>query len=432
MATDGRVRVLLVAVLGVLVVTGGVSLLALSLAPDSDPPAAGSTAAPVDDRALQRVHAAGVTGEQVSVGVVDVTGFDTDAPALSNRVAATRAFGPGASVDGRGANAHGTAAAATVARVAPAADLYLAAFASPSGYRDAVEWLVSQDVDVVVAPVTFYGRPGDGTALVSRTATYAVRNDVVFVAPAGNVARSHWRGRYQRVRNGTLLFPGGERNYLSGGGREVRLWLSWADADAGRDYTAELYRVDGDDARLVARSQPIRGDDRPNERIVARLQPGTYFVRVVGPDAATGTRLRLVSPTHALQYASPAGSVLAPATGRGVVGVGALDPRAGSVEPYSSRGPTADGRRGVDLVAPDRGVVSDAYPRFDGSSAAAAYVGGVSALVLAAAPESTPQDVEQVLEQTATDVADPGVDTTSGYGRVAPWRAVAAARYDER
>ncbi|WP_135827465.1 S8 family serine peptidase [Halorussus halobius] len=417
-------RVLAIAALGVFVLAGSLGLLAVSLSADAGQSANATRVASVDPN-VSTVHAAGITGENVTVGVVDVTGFDADASALDGRVADARAFESGGSIDDDTTD-HGTAAAETVARVAPDADLYLATFDSPEGYERAVEWLVAEDVDVVVAPASFYGTPGDGTSRVAEVAANATEAGVVFVAPSGNLARGHWAGRYRTVENGVLSFGGNARNYLRGDDRDVTVWLSWDDAGRGTDYTAELYWTDGDDTRLVARSRPYAGDDVPNERIVARVQSGTYFVTVTGPANATDARLRLSSPTHRFQHLRPNGSVVAPASAPAAVSVGAYDGRLDRVEPFSSRGPTPDGRAGVDVVAPSRPGVAD-VEGFVGSSAASAYAGGVSALVLDANPGLSPAQVERRLEATALGADEGGVDPAAGHGRVAPERAVGGA-----
>lgn len=380
-------------------------------------------APPPSDTDLQSLHAAGVDGDDVTVGVVGVTGFDTDHPALADRVVDARAFGAGETLANGGRDRHGTATAAVVARTAPGADLYLASFEGTEDFRRAVTWLVTSDVDVIVAPVSFYGTPGDGSATVSRLATWARRQGVVFVAPTGNLARGHWTGRYDEVRNGTLKFGETTRNYLAGRGSRTKIWLSWDRAHRNQTYSAALYRLDGNESRLVARSEPHPGDDLPNARINARLTGGTYYVEVRGPPDATGARLRLTSPTHRFQRADPAGSVAAPAAARGALAVGAYD-TAGHVEPYSSRGPTLDGRLGVDVVAPARHEVEGYDEPLVGSSAATPYVGGLAALVLDAHPDLSPRRVEFRLERTAVDVGADGTDPVAGHGRVVAGRAV--------
>lgn len=413
----------------VAVLVGAIAAAATSVPADRDGAAGpdGTAAAPADaTESLQHLHEAGVTGAGVRVGVVDVTGFDPDHPALDGRVAAARSFAAGEDVRNGGRNDHGTAAASLVARTAPGAELYLATFDTADGFRRAVDWLLDGDVDVVVAPVAFYGTPGDGSSDVARAAARAADRGVVFVAPAGNLGRGHWQGEFAPATDGSHRFDGGPRNYLHGDAeRRLTLWLSWERQARGADMDLELYRTDGESTRLVARSQPYPGDGVPNERIVARVDPReTYYFVVRGPESAAGTRIEVSSPTHAFQVRDRTGSLVAPATAPAVVAVGAYDERTGRVEPFSSAGPTSDGRTGVDVVAPDRLQAATAPGGLVGSSAAAPYVAGVAALVLDADPGLAPDRVGPLLRETATDVDAPGVDPVAGHGRIAPRRAV--------
>ena len=395
---ERTLRVLAGIGLGLAVVTALIAGLALSV-PTVETATNETRAVPVvagDD--LESLHAAGITGESVDVGVVAVTGH----------------------------NDHGTAAASLVARTAPDADFHLATFDTPTEYRRAVGWFLERDVDVIVAPVSFYGTPGDGTAPVARAAARASAADTTFVAPVGNLARGHWDGRYDDVRDGKLAFEDGTRNYIrSEAGRELTLWLSWDRAHADENYSASLYWTNGSRTQLIARSRSYEGDETPNQRLSVQLEGGNYFVVVRGPDEATGARLELVSPTHRFQYTDPSGSIAAPATGDDVLAVGAYDLRRDRPEPFSARGPTADGRVGVDVVAPDRLEAATRPDGFVGSSAAAPYVGGLAALVYDVAPDRSPAAVERVVEASAHDVGPEGVDTHTGHGLVRPAATIA-------
>lgn len=428
--TDERWRRFVAATAAVALLVAAIGAFAASAptnrsSPDVDPASGADPAARV-----QALHEAGITGENVSVGIVDVTGFDVDHPSLAGRVVAARGFAPAETVANGGRNEHGTAAASLVAATAPDADLYLASFDTADGYSRAVEWLVDQGVDVLVAPVTFYGKPDDGSSFVSRVVDRAATRGVTVVAPAGNLALGHWTGRYDLVRDGTLRFGAGTRNYLLADEdeRDLTLWVSWERAASAENYSVDLYWTNGSGSRLVARSQPYLVDDVPNERIVARLSSdGAYYFEVRGPPNATGTRLEIESPTHTFQHRRPAGSIAAPATARTVVAVGAYDHESTRLEPFSAAGPTVDGHDGVDLLAPDRLDAAGKPDGFVGSSAAAPYLAGVVALLLDADPTLSPDEVEVTLERTAVDVGPSGPDTITGHGRLAPRRAIAVA-----
>ncbi|MEZ3116625.1 S8 family serine peptidase [Halobaculum sp. MBLA0147] len=424
--TRRRVAVVVVLVGVVLSSVVGSALLAVddTAGDDGSPPADAATT-PSPERSgvslpasLDRLHRRDVTGSNVTVGVIDATGFETDRRPLAGRIAESRSFAPTGGVAGGGRNDHGTAAAALVARTAPDAELYLARVGSTDGVRTAVAWLLDRDVDVIVAPVAAYGKPGDGSSRVARAAAAAVDRGVVVVAPAGNLATRHWRGAFRPRGDGIHRFGDRTTLRLAGDVDRLRVWLSWPRERVGTAFDLRLYRVDGDRSRLVARSRPFPDDGTPNERIVTDVDPdGEYLLRLRGPTAARGVPIRIESPTHEVRPTTPAGSLVAPATGDGVLAVGAYDERDARVEPFSSVG--APRGPGVDLVAPDR-LRTRAVPRgLVGSSAAAPYVAGVAALLLEVRPDATPRAVERLLERTARPV-DPVTATPGSPGSTPP------------
>jgi subtilisin family serine protease len=62
----------------------------------------------------------------------------------------------------------------------------------------------------------------------------------------------------------------------------------------------------------------------------------------------------------------------------------------------------------------------------DGTSAAAAIVSGVAALIRARHPQMPAKDVVNALIRTAKDMAEPGRDDTTGFGMVDPMGALTA------
>jgi hypothetical protein len=402
---------------------------------------------------LQHLHDAGITGEGVDVAVLDPTGFDPNHDAIAGTIDAIRQFGDeSAVVEG---TSHGTAAGAAVVRLAPDARLSLASFRRPSEFVAAIEWARSRGADVILAPVAAHGTAATPRSAVYRAARRTVESGSVFVAPTGNAARGHWEGPY-----GALADDGSTRRRLrirprpgtdSVAGR-FRAWLV-TDPAIEIDLTLSLLRSVDDGRRwnLVALSQAT--EDRLGQRLVADISPGTYalFVRPTSSDGAGSTdpgrespdqtgRVSVTTTTHALASPRPLGSIAAPASVPGVIGVGvtadtendestdgvaAESPSGNGVSPYSGRGPTAQGRTGVDVIAPPVPWVAEEDA---GTSAAAARAAGAAALVLDAAPTLDTGEVATLLRASAGDVGRSGRDLASGAGRLDVTAAVQRAR----
>jgi subtilisin family serine protease len=99
----------------------------------------------------------------------------------------------------------------------------------------------------------------------------------------------------------------------------------------------------------------------------------------------------------------------------------------------SSRGPTfctPGGEEAIkpDISAPAVNVISafpgDGYGPLTGTSMASPHVNGIVALMLQACPQLTPDEVKQVIYDTALDLGDPGKDNDFGYGLIDAYEAV--------
>ena len=122
--------------------------------------------------------------------------------------------------------------------------------------------------------------------------------------------------------------------------------------------------------------------------------------------------------------------VTVPADGPNVIAVGAVELMREEIAPFSSRGPTADGRVKPDVVAPGTGIVVvdtpareqeesfSGYRRTRGTSFAAPLVSGAAALLRQIRPGWKPADVAGALRGTARDLGESGPDTTYGWGLV--------------
>jgi serine protease AprX len=113
--------------------------------------------------------------------------------------------------------------------------------------------------------------------------------------------------------------------------------------------------------------------------------------------------------------------MIAPADGYKTLGVGAVD-KEGAIAPWSSRGPTYDGRVKPDVCA--RGVdtwcarTKDPHGYFAsaGTSLATPLAAGAAALVIQKRPDLSPDEIRMALTKTATRATSPG--NAYGFGIV--------------
>ncbi len=114
------------------------------------------------------------------------------------------------------------------------------------------------------------------------------------------------------------------------------------------------------------------------------------------------------------------GRITPPADGFDVLAIGAVNAD-GQAAPFSSRGPTFDGRIKPDLMAMGQGITSinsrtrgEFFNGYNGTSSATPLAAGVVALLMEAYPLATVQDIVHTLRRTASHSDKP--NNTTGYG----------------
>jgi subtilisin family serine protease len=133
-----------------------------------------------------------------------------------------------------------------------------------------------------------------------------------------------------------------------------------------------------------------------------------------------------------------------PCSSRWVICVGAETPTqqrayfsnyGGAIDLLAPGGPDADDPYAPNILSllsasapPQSYVVADRYVRFMGTSMASPHTAGAAALLRAAVPGITPEQVRQALRRSAAPAYAPGWDTDSGYGRLAAAAAIADAQ----
>ena len=384
----------------------------------------------------------GYTGEGIKVGIIDggFRGFsDLMGAELPQTVAARcyRLVGQPSEIlaDCEDTTTdHGTAVAESIMDIAPDVTLYIAGVSTPGNVREATEWMVDEGVHVInfSASLPFDG-PGDGTSPSSdsplNTMDLAVDSGVLWVNAAGNYAQKTWfqRGPYSDpdddgIINFTTLDEG--ITVFLGEGRKV-VELRWDDSWSGatRDFDLALYNARGTRVLLTADPQSGGGGHIPHERMIFTVHSrGVYSIAVIHRSGSVPDWIQLVvkgSEVGPIQHNTGIGSIGNPAESAnpGMLAVGAahhidLD----SIEEYSSRGPTPDGRVKPDVVGAACGETATSSS-FCGTSQASPHVAGMAALVRQRFPGYTPAQAVTYLRDNAEQrISSPDPNNTWGHG----------------
>ncbi len=328
----------------------------------------------------------GVTGAGVKVAVIDL-GFNGLAQAqargdLPAGVVQSDLTGTGLT----SGISHGTAVAEIIYDIAPSAELTLIKIGDEVDLDQAVTYCLANGIDIINHSLGWYNTSNyDGTGTIADIARRAVNGGILWVNAAGNEAQSHWRGTFADANvdgwNDSSI------TFYASSGSPIIIYLTWNEwPAASTDY--DLYLYDPGSNLLASSAKYQTGTEEPTESIQTTApQSGTYTIRFRG----TGSRsLNLYNLYQALSPAVASSSILSPADVAEVIAVGAINYAnysTGPQEPYSSQGPTTDGRAKPDLACPDNVSTGTApYTTFAGTSGAAPHAAGAAALLLSLQP----------------------------------------------
>ncbi|MCS7240637.1 MAG: S8 family serine peptidase [Candidatus Bipolaricaulota bacterium] len=410
------------------------------------------------------LHDRGFTGKGVKVGVLDVGFTGALGKKLPGRVHYLRVEVDeqrrGRLVQGFKQDVHGEACAEAIAAIAPEAEFYL--ISAPGlletlyAYALIERGMLKLDI---LSDSTFYPIPldhMDGKGELAKAAALVASKTPYFFA-VGNMARCSAtdRSMFRAVYSDRDAVIGhdfdpqspsdADRNTLT---IEVKPWegpnpkllvvLEWdgwpwqVKKDAQAPWTQEeIIGVQDVDLAIYYRSptgrisrvaisdinQFARGGVPPVEYIYRELTtPGTYLIQVAnvsGHHQISGVYTRpvefhvcvyLMGGEFDLEHCTPDGSLINVAAAEHVVSVGAVGwtGKAWCVMPFSSQGPTDDGRLKPEFVAPT-GYQSRVLDRpFGGTSAAAPVAAGIAALLRQADPTLSPKELVNLLLRGAT------------------------------
>lgn len=367
-------------------------------------------------------HSIGQTGKGVKVAVID-GGFDVANPKIAAKIAEAKSFINGKDVSGDYSH-HGTACAEIIVDVAPDVQLYLYAVRTDLDFVAAVNRAVSKQVDIISTSLSFANiGPYDGSSRASQALDNARKAGVLPIVAASNMAQVHWSNTFQDPNsNGWLNFNGTDEinTFQLAQNNKVTVYLSWNKWwQTNQDYDLYLYRVSGDNLTEVSKSTNRQnGNYWPIEEIdYTASVSGQYAIKILKVNADGAAKFDMFAyGASPLKYQNATGSLMNIADAKGAITVGALYWKTNDLEPFSSRGPTADGRIKPDIMGPD-GVTTTGYSPFFGTSAAAPHVAGLAALIAGSNPSLTADDLAAVLENTTVHLGAPGKNGVYGYGQ---------------
>ncbi len=335
---------------------------------------------------------------------------------------------------------HGTIVAESVLDIAPEVELYISQPGSRADLQDASEWMASQGVSVINYSVGWiFDGPGDGTSPSSisplNTVDQSVSSGVIWVNSAGNSGQAAWFGGYSNPDGDRAVSFGGQNDEVMDiPVRECRAYtvqLRWEDTWEGASTDLDLYFYNKNTGDVVFSSEGEQSGETghvPYERFSYRFASDSNDYGLVvshhGGDAPAWIQV-MVWGTY-IEHYTRNGSIGNPgeSANLGMLAVGAAHWNdVHTIEPYSSRGPTPDGRVNPkpDIVGADCGVTArsplDEYnDGFCGTSQASPHVAGMAALVRQRFPSYTPAQVASYLKDNAEQRRSPDPNDTWGHG----------------
>jgi Subtilase family len=403
-------------------------------------------------------QAAGITGN-VRVGIIDFFDLSQWDPNENGPVPdAAHQFCPdlteslcnAGQINSASGDRHGVAVAEIVKDMAPGAELFLATTATTAETQAAINWFAANGVHIVTRSLGApYDGPGDGTGPLDAVVDSAAAQGITWFNSAGNDAAFG----YGRFTDG--VDARGYVDFFNGPGVDTMLRIDpqsggvafdgvrWAN-DWGlppgqvTDYSVEIWEGVSEasaslvlffDDRQSAGAPPLEAVDQffnvsgPGEALFLRIHAGANYSPAQPDTIEVATffgALEFGRRSAAFSAAKPVVDSRNPA----LIAVGAVDPADGTrgIAPYSSQGPTNDGRIKPDLTAPSC-VKSAVYSPpiaecFNGTSAAAPAAAGMAALVLGQGLAEPGMPLAALVKHMVVDLGQGGADNAFGTGEI--------------
>ena len=381
-----------------------------------------------------KLQSLGYSGENTTIAIIDTgfQGYETNTEITKENIIEIISF---RNDDKKDVSKHGTAITEQILGIVPDAKCYLIAIETGENLEKAVDYAIKKRVDIIHMSGSFFIGPHDGTGYICEIVNKAEENGIFFVNSAGNYAKKHWQGIFSDTdRDGFNEFnenPIVEKLRIGDNitnGTPIEITLTWDDwTKAENDYDMYLINSSG---WIFGVSENYQNETKlPVETIKGIVNSektsDTYYILIRKYKAdRDDVHLELYSYYQEIEprFQVPESSLSIPADSSKVIAVGAVDSN-DIIEPFSSRGPTNDGRIKPDFVAPNR-VSTNTYGKTNGigTSFAAPYVTGGLALILEILESTNTSmsinEIKELLEKSSKDLGKTGKDNIYGAGRI--------------
>ena len=372
------------------------------------------------------LHTQNITGNGITVGIIDDS-FITSNTEIASNIKDSILFDSGGycgdiSCGKIFGNSHGTAVAEIVVDMAPDVNLVLYTIANTVDFVNAVNDIITRgDVDIITISLGFptVGGDGttgffrDGTSIVAKAVNRAQDAGILVTTAAGNDAKRHWMGvytpstispvslsltEYQSVMEFRPSETGIQKVCLpvSHAGWTVASWNAWDITT--NDY--DLFLFDKNMTGVVSYSA-IDQQTTPSSPIEV-ISDDTGFsgcLVVLSLDSTQNHLFHITTVDGSITSDHiSAGSINTPADASGTFSVGAINFATNTLESFSSRGPTDDGRLAPQICGPD-GILSHqaSIDPFFGTSSSAPHVAGAAALIKQIQPNISTFGLKQTM-----------------------------------
>jgi subtilisin family serine protease len=386
------------------------------------------------------VHNSGITGKDVKVAVLDII-FDTDNPKISDNIVDFKSFRNSFEnsmisqtiIQGE-TTSHGTAVAEIISDVAPNAELHLYEMNTDVEFGRAIDEAIANNVDVIAMAAGWPNLPTDGSSHITKKVEEAINRGITVIVPSGNFAEKHWEGTFSdgdlnawhefaESDEGLSITVSESQlnNHVP-----IMLYLNWNDG-LGDLSDFDLVLVDplGQIVDYSANTQ-TKDSQKVESIFFMPKMVGMYAIGIssVGEfkslsDVPTHSSLELFSVNNSIEYPVSSGSVVVPSDAKGVIVVGAVNHVDGTLESFSSHGPTNNGLSVPSVVGPN-GVTTIAYGGnlFYGTSATTPHVAGIAALMIDANPDLSPEQLLDNIERNAIPNSHGNNHNEYGFGSI--------------